>query len=681
VEAINVRWLAWRGPTPTQCRVNSAPHCSGHAGGMADPALLKGRGLLALLKTSPSFRRKPESMEAIRLHIRADSIAPVDSGFRRNDGEGVGFTLSQRLSAPLRLCANLSGALISRRGAEAQRGNESFVLSLSLLALFLAGCGARPPQSNDTLVFLTEDIPAGLDSDGPAAAIATTQTGFVNLMEPLVGYARAAPNEDGVGLPDVTRFEGRLAERWTFDPATLTWTFTLRRGVRSCAGNELTADDVVYTFARAKSVSGAAPIGWFLASVGSVAGFDGAVLTDPGKRPLGDEVRKIDRYTVAIRQSAPNALFLHALSTFGMLIFDSREARAHATQDDPWSHDYINRVTAPGFGAYCVRRWIKGSEMVLEGNPGWFRGAPPIRRVVMKRVPESSNRFILMKMQQAQLAERLTPRELLKIAEVKGVAVRGVAGNENLFVHMNYRTPPFDDVRVRRAVAAALPVDWIIRNGYFGAAKPWTGVVPSSYPGFIGDAAAFRPDMARARALLAEAGYPGGRGLERFGTAFRLAYIAEKEATLGPIASAIRTALRDAGFPVELDPIPSAQYGDRQLVKKDLGFAINDQEKPAAVDAGYAIQLFFASPEAGGVNNMVNHSDKAVDAMWAEARNSADPARRATLVADIQRRLIANVAWAPVVEYRTRWAMSDRLRGIGWYPDNAVRFGDLSYTP
>lgn len=546
-----------------------------------------------------------------------------------------------------------------------------------IAAALLAGCGpAAVTRDASTLVFLTEDIPAGLDYDGPAAAIATTQTGFVNVMEPLVGYARGPANADGVRVPDFGRFEGRLAESWRYDRSTLTWTFRLRRGVRSCAGNELTADDVVYTFARAKSVSGAAPIGWFLSSVASIDGFTGDVLSDATKRRLGPEVRKLDRYTVAIRQSAPNQLFLPALTTFGLLIFDARETRRHATPADPWSHAYVNGVTAPSFGAYCVARWTRGNEMVLAANPSYYRGRPAIARVVIKRVPQSSNRFILLKMGQAQLAERLTPREFVRLRNVPGVRVAGVTGNENLFVHMNWKTEPFDDVRVRRAVAAALPTPWIVRNGYFGQARPWGGLVPSSYPGFV-PVAETGGDPALAKRLLAEAGYPGGRGLERFAGAFRLAYIAEKEASLGPIAAAVQTALRRVGLPVDLDPIPSTQYGDRQLVKKDLPFALNDQEKPVVVDAGYAVQLFFASPAAGGVNNMVNYANPRVDALWAAARNETDDAERRALLARIQRQMAADVAWAPVVEYRTQWAMSDRLRGLAWYPDNAVRFADL----
>ncbi len=531
------------------------------------------------------------------------------------------------------------------------------------------------------LLFLAEDVPAGLNYDGPAAAIPTSQTGMVNLMEPLFGYATAAPNEDGVIVPDFSTFEGRLVDTWSYDEATLTWTLNLRQGVMGCGGATFNADDVIYTFERAKSVSGAAPIGWFLSNVASIDGFTPDVFGDEAARALGDEVQRIDDYTVTIRQSEPNALFLPVLTIFGLHIFDAELMQANATEDDPWSHDYTNNVGVPSFGPYCLESWAKDDEIVFTANPDYYRGAPAIERVVMKRVPQSSNRVVILRTGQAQLVQKLTPREFDSLREASGITVAGVSGNENLFVHMNFDVPPFNDPLVREAVARAMPYDQIIQAGYFGQAERWAGVVPSSYPGFVAPADhQYDTDTDAAAALLEEAGYPGGAGLEAFEDAFQLTYVAEKETTLGPIVTAIQSSLRQAGFPVTLNPIPQTQYGDRQLVQRDLPFAINDQEKPIGVDAGYAVQLFFVSPEAGGLNNMVNYRNPDVDGLWAEARVEPDQAARDALLAEIQTTLMDDIAWLPVVEYRTQWAYSDRLQGMQWHPDNSIRFFDLSYA-
>src|SRR5690606_488148 len=93
---------------------------------------------------------------------------------------------------------------------------------------------AAVPASAQQILVLAEDVPAGLDYDGPSAAIPASQQGMVTLLEPLVGYAAGPANEDGIGMPDFSKIEGRLVESWDYDPATLTWTLHLRKGVKGC---------------------------------------------------------------------------------------------------------------------------------------------------------------------------------------------------------------------------------------------------------------------------------------------------------------------------------------------------------------------------------------------------------------------------------------------------------------
>lgn len=547
-------------------------------------------------------------------------------------------------------------------------------------AVSLLPLSAALPAQAQQLLLLSEDVPAGLDYDGASAAIPASQQGMVTLLEPLVSYAAGAANESGVVMPDFSKFEGRLAESWTYDEKTLTWTFKLRQGVKGCDGATFNADDVIYTFARAKSVSGAAPIGWFLSNVGSIAGFTPDVFgKDPAAKVLGDEVKKIDDYTIAIKQSEPNQLLLPVLSIFGLLIFDKETMEANRTEADPWSHDYVNNTNAPGFGAYCLASWKKNEEISYTANPDYFGGAPKIGKVSVRRVPQSSNRLVVLRTGQAQLVTGLTPREFDSLRTQPALHVGAVTGNESLFVHMNFKSKPFDNPKVREAIGYALPFDQIIKNGYFGQATQWKGVVPSSYPGYKDGAKQFSYDPEKAKALLAQAGYPEGRGLEAFADAFQLSYVAEKESTLGPIVNIMQSALRAVGVPATLNPIPQTQYGDRQLVKRDLPFAVNDQEKPIGVDAGYAIQLFFVSPDKGGLNNMVNYSKAAVDDAWAKARVDPDAAKRTAEVQAIQDQISNDVAWLPVVEYKTQWAYSMKLKGMRWYPDNSIRYGELSF--
>ena len=535
------------------------------------------------------------------------------------------------------------------------------------------------------LLLLAEDVPSGLDVDGPSIALPTTQEGMVQMLEPLIDYETKAANDSGVIMPDFSKPRGRLLEGWDYDPKALTWTMHLRKGVKSCAGNEFTADDLVYTYARALSVSSAVPNAWFLLNMASIKGFtDDVFSADKAKadaaKVLGDGVKKIDDYTVVVQQTEVNPLYLVNMAvTISQGIFDSKEMKKHATDADPWSHDYANNVNLPSFGAYCLERWVKDSQISFRANPNYYRGKAAIDHVVIKKVPEAANRLVTLRTGQAQMVQGLNAHQYDSLKGAKGVKVEGVFGNEGLFMVLNFKTKPFDNIKLRQAIAYAVPYDRIVQIGYSGQAKQWEGVVPSSYPGFVKPAQPYTTDIAKAKQLLAEAGYPDGKGLEQYASAFKLSYVSEKEATLGPVVNVISTALRQIGIPVTLDPIPQTQYGDRQIVKKDLAFAVNDQEKPIGVDTGYAMKLFFVSKEAGGINNMMNYANPELDALWAKAKVEADPAARDKELAEMQAMLMRDVAWLPVVEFKTQWGLADKVKGLAWFPDNQPRFFDLKY--
>jgi peptide/nickel transport system substrate-binding protein len=565
---------------------------------------------------------------------------------------------------------------------------KTMVAGATVVALTVAACtgggsggdstngGGGTPASN--LTYLGIDVPAGLDPDGPSASIPATQQGIANLMEPLIYYKAAGPNESGVTLLDygydIDRFEGKLAESVTFDEATLSWTFKLREGVKGCDGATFDADDVLYTFARAKSVSGAAPIGWFLSNVANIGGFTPDVFgDDPTAKELGDWITAPDPYTVIIKQDAPNQLFLPVLTIFGLYIYDKETMEANATPDDPWSHEYANNVNAPSFSPYCIKSWEKNSEMVLEANPDYYGGAPAISEVVWRKVPQSANRLASVSTGAAQLTDNLTPREFASVEGNDAIKAWRATGNLNLFLGMNFDTPPFDNLQVRQAFAHAFNYDKIIQDGYFGRAVKWDGQIPMSYPGFAKVDPQYGYDVEKAKQLLAESGWNQTESL-------KLTYVSEQESVLGPIVTQMKADLAAIGVDVELDPIPQTQFGDRALVKKDLPFFVNDNEKPIGVDAGYATLLFFVSSAAGGLNNMVNYNSPTVDELWAEAKTESSVEKRDALLKQVQEELQKDVAWAPVVQFDNQWLSAPGLSGIVLHPDNSVHFADLTLT-
>lgn len=556
-------------------------------------------------------------------------------------------------------------------------------LLLGALAPAALAMGLSGPAAAKDLLFLSEDVPPSLNYDGPNASAPPTQAGMVNLMEPLIYYAEKERRADGAVILDLNKFEGRLAESWSYDPGTLTWTFNLRRGVKGCDGATFDADDVIYTMARAKSVSGKAPVGWFLSNVASFKGFTPAVFGNKpenieAKKLKDDEVKKIDQYTVQFTQSAPNKLFLPVLTIFALYIFDKETMEKHATAEDPWSHDYANNEGVGSFGAYCLTRWEKDKEFVAQANPDYFRGKADIDRVIMRKIPQSGQRLVILRSGQAHLTEHLTPKEFDSLKSAKGIKVVSVEGNATTYVHMNWQQAPFDNIKLREAIAYALPYDKIQKDVFFGEATKYNGSLPSNYPGYHDVGFERNQDLDKAKALLAEAGYPNGDGLEKFPDTMQLTYSTEKENILGPAATIIQTELKKVGISVVLNPIPQSQFSDRELVKKDLPFALIDHSKPIGVEAGYAIQLLYVTAEKGGLSNYSKYSNDEVDKLWLEqAKTEPDDKKRNDLMAQIQEILMKEVAIAPLVENRLQWAMSEKVSGVGFHPEHALRWHDL----
>ena len=336
---------------------------------------------------------------------------------------------------------------------------------------------ARPADPQKTLLILGDGVPASLDDDGPSGNYPPSQTGFYNLIEPLVQYGIGKQNDDGSETYDFHKFVSALAESWSFDPATNTTTFKLRHGVKSCAGNPFTADDVLYTFARAKSISGQAPIGAFLASVASIANFGPELYPKTpeaiAKRALGNEVAKVDDYTVQIRQTAPNQLLLPVLTIFGLLIYDQKDMKAHATPDDPWSHQYTNTTNAPSFGPWCLDSWRKDEEFTVRANPSYYGGRPYFDRVIYRRVPQSANRIAIIRSGQAGVVEGLNPKEYESLRTARGVKVVGGYLNSTLLMLLNFQSKPLDDPRVPRRSLTRCPTTTSSRTAI--SARPISG--------------------------------------------------------------------------------------------------------------------------------------------------------------------------------------------------------------
>lgn len=563
---------------------------------------------------------------------------------------------------------------------------------VAILAFILVACApatpapetpapATPtPVEEKTMVILAEDIPAGMDWEGPSVVLPTSQTGFSNIYEPLINYSFVESETDpGVFVPDFTNAEPALAESWEVAEDGVTWTFHLREGLKSAWGNELTVDDIEWSLSRGKNVGGSVPCTWFLMSVMSF--WDASPLAPdatPEDKALGPEFKKIDDYTFQIKQFEPNKLVLPVMPIYCMYIHDSDEAKKHLTEDDPWGYKYLNEEGAYGFGAYTIESWTKDVEFIARANPNYWAGKPPVDKIIYRKVPTSSSRYAAVLKGDAQVVEHLTYKEFDDLMGQPGVTVNGVYGNENLFLQLNWNDPLWQNIDMRKALAYAIPYEDIIETAYYGQAKQWNGLIHSTYISYH-EKPFYSHDLDKAREYLAKAGFPEGQGLEAYPESLKLTYVVERSSFLEPVATLMQTELAKVGIPIVLDPIPNVQYGDRMIVKKDLPMGFNDMEKAIGPDAGYQTMLYFVTAPAG-INNMANYSNARVDELFYAARGEADFEKRDAMLDEIQTILMEDLAWVPIVERKTLIATSDNVCCNYWYPDNSLRWKHFDYV-
>jgi len=522
-----------------------------------------------------------------------------------------------------------------------------------------------PPEPEETrtgLLVLQPTAAEALDWDGTQASSAATQELISQVYRPLIDYEWVSNGD--ILEPQFTNLVPALADSWEQDG--LEWTFNLKKGLFSSAGNELTADDVVWTFARAKSIGGSFPCAWFLANVSSV--LTGDVFAEGANLELEGEVVAVDKYTVKFTQFETNEVWPGPLAVFCLLIIDSTAAMELATPEDPFAFDALNNTASAGFGWYGIESWVKGTEVILKANENQLDEIE-FTDITIRAVSSSATRIGALLSGDADVVTGLSPQEFEQVAQEPNVKVLSWQGNLFLTLGLNYSLAPWDgggDPQVQRllrqAVAHAVPYDNLINDVFFGQAKKWDATITTGFVGAIDFPGRYTQDLDLAASLLAEAGFPNGDGLANDGLV--LHYIAEQQSRFEPAANFIRSALTEIGIQIELGPIPAAEFSTRHSTTFDMPMFFNENTSIAA-DTGYFTQLYYIPADLGGLVNASNYNSPEVNDLFALQR-TATGEERAAIQADMQRVLIEDLPQIPLVEPAVQIAMRADL--TDWQP-------------
>ena len=338
------------------------------------------------------------------------------------------------------------------------------ILAMLVSALTLFD-GAPAVAEPSTLTVQAPTEPPGLDLTATPAS-ATAAVVFVNVQEGLVKVDRHG------------KIAPWLAERWhTTDNKN--YTFFLKKGVHFHNGRELKAADVKFVLDRAMNPETKHPY--------------------PGYYKAIRDIIVTDDYTVTIALSETNANFLLNMARQGSVIYP-REA-------------VETLKSAPiGTGPFTVQDWVRGDRIVLKKSPGYHvKGLPKVERVVFRFIADPNAVSAALKAGDVDVSLfGLGPEHVVDLK--KDARFQVIVGDttNDVILAMNNAKKPYSDVRVRRAVTHAIDKQDVFKGAMFGLGKILGSNVDPLNPYYIDLANAMPYDPAKAKKLLAEAGYPNG---------------------------------------------------------------------------------------------------------------------------------------------------------------------------
>src|SRR5271170_6082990 len=347
---------------------------------------------------------------------------------------------------------------------------------------------AKAQSRQETLLIVSESGPNNLDIHGVGTNVPGYEVSW-NCYDRLISHEmKTSPS--GTPYYDKTKFKPELAEDMNIGDMSVT--FKLRKDATFQDGTPVTAKDVKWSFDRAVTVGG---FPTFQMSAGS--------LTKPEQFVI------VDDNTVRVDFAKKDRLTIPDLAVIVPCVVNSELVKKNASEKDPWGLEYTKQQTA-GSGAYKVTKWTAGTEVIMERNDDWVGGPmPKIRRVIWRMVPQAGNRRALLERGDADISYELPFKDFQELkAAGKLNMISLPISNGIQYIGMNVTKPPFDNPKVRQAVAYAIPYQKIMDAVMYGLAIPMFGAAAEK-PTEIAwpQPTKYFTDIAKAKALLAEAGY------------------------------------------------------------------------------------------------------------------------------------------------------------------------------
>ncbi len=443
---------------------------------------------------------------------------------------------------------------------------------------------------------------------------------------------------------DLSKIVPSLAEKWEISPDGKTYTFNLRKGVKFNSGNELTANDVKWSYDRLKGLKG-----------------NPSFLMDTVK---GVEAK--DPSTVVITLDNPDPALL-AKMTFGAFgVLDSKTVQAQGGVSGPDAKDkdqaqkWLDQNSA-GTGPFTLKSWTKEGEAVVEKNPNYWQGAPKLDRVIYKHLPQTATQKLALEAGDIDISVELNADQAKALASNPNVKL--VDGTTlNLFFLLGNRDPQMSpkgimaNPKVMQAIRYAIDYDGFKDLSGGKAAIPPT-LVGVGFNGAWDASKAPKRDLAKAKALLTEAGYPNGFDIElQYPTKFARAGL-----DFDILAQKAQADLAEAGIKVTLKPADlQTELANYRAGKEGFGLWTWGADFPDINDRVAFLPERLVGKRAGWTDATATDTIKK---LRDQAEIESDPAKRVQTWDQIQSYLVENSPFVPLVQPGRTVAMRKNVNG------------------
>ena len=440
-----------------------------------------------------------------------------------------------------------------------------------------------------------------------------------------------------------------------------TWEFVLREGVTFHDGAPLTVEDVIFSYDRAQNVPGA---------IFNLRAY------------LGDKTfEKVDEKTLRVRTQQSNPLVPIELSTTAII---SRRIGEGAT-----SADYNSGKAAIGTGPFKFVEYVPGARIVMERHDAYWGAKPEWRKVVIQPIAVGGSRVAALQAGDVDMIDSVPPADIAHLESAAGVALeRGVA-NRMIFLSFDQGRKvspfvrgkdgseipnPFLDLRVRQAINLAIDKKAIAARILEGNGQAAEQLVP---PGIFGHNAGIKlvePDIAKAKALLAEAGLPDGFRVTLHGPNDR--FIRDTA-----VVQAVAQMLTRIGIATEVETMPGTVF-----YKRASGGGPEDGSEFSFFLIGYGAATgevsaalrnlvhSFDKSKGFGSNNRLRYSNRELDAMIEKGLGTLDDDARRALFEEVCARAMNDVAVLPLYYPISVWGMKNSLTYTGRTDERTLAF-------